>query len=176
MTKKDMNRVAETAIKMEQDSIDFYTEAIARSSNGLGRSMFESLVNDEKRHLKGLQKLLKNAGAPMPADKVLPPRKGTFKSAISTVFLKARQELIERVPSDADDVKALRIALDLEKEGFRFYREAAANAADPNVAGVYKTLQKEENEHIDFLQNTLSFLEDSGNWFLWEEQGLLDGG
>ncbi|HUW34343.1 MAG TPA: ferritin family protein [Planctomycetota bacterium] len=176
MSKNDMQAAVETAIKMEQDSIDFYTDAAARSGNRLGRSMFESLVNDEKRHLKGLQTLLKNAGAPPPANQTLPPRKGTFKSAISTVFLKARQELTERVPSDTDDVKALRIALDLEKEGYKFYGQAAANAANRNVTDVYKTLQKEENEHIEFLQNTLSFLEDTGNWFLWEEQGLLDGG
>jgi len=176
MATSDMNKAVETAIKMEQDSIDFYAEAAAKSSNSLGRSMFESLVNDEKRHLKGLQLLLKNAGAGISADRILPPRKGTFKSAISTVFNKARQQLTERVPSDADDVKVLRIALDLEREGYKFYREVAATAPDPNVASVYKTLQKEENEHIEFLQNTLSYLEDTGNWFLWEEQGLLDGG
>jgi len=26
------------------------------------------------------------------------------------------------------------------------------------------------------LQNTHSYLKDSGDWFLWEEKGLLDGG
>ena len=176
MMQGDMRRAIDTAIRMEQDSIDFYTEAAASASNRLGRSMFESFVSDEKRHLNGLQTLLKNAKPDLPIEKILPARRGTFKAKITTIFLKARQELADRVPSDADDVKALRIALDLEREGCKFYGEAAAKATDTTVAEVYVVLQGEEKEHLDFLQNTLSYLEDTGNWFLWEEQGLLDGG
>ena len=186
MGKDDVQNLIDTAVKMEQDSIDFYGEAAAGTTNRLGRSMFESFVNDEKRHLKGLQTLLTavmtanaspvEAGLRTTAGRILPPRKGTFKSKITTIFLKARQELSERVPSDADDVKALRIAIDLEREGCKFYGEAAAKATNTTVAEVYRILQNEEKEHLDFLQNTLSYLEDTGNWFLWEEQGLLDGG
>ena len=68
------------------------------------------------------------------------------------------------------------MALELERQGYIFYRDCAARAADSTTASLYKALQHEENEHIDFLQNTIDYLEDTGNWLLWEERGLLDGG
>jgi hypothetical protein len=39
-----------------------------------------------------------------------------------------------------------------------------------------KRLVEEEKEHLQLLQNTHSYLKNSGDWFLWEEKGLLDGG
>ena len=171
---EDIAKAAETAMKMEQDSIAFYAEAAARSSNRLGRLMFESLVKDEQRHVEGLRHLL--AAASPVAASLVPPRGRSFKSAVSTAFSQAMSEMDARVPSGADDLEAVRIAIDLEKAGYSFYRDAAAKAPAGAAKSVYTLLQHEEEEHLDVLQNTFDLLENSGDWFLWEEQGLLDGG
>jgi len=167
---------AETAAKMEQDSIDFYTGAAARCRNKLGRSMFESLVKDEQRHLDALRRLLKEAAPTLDADSLLPGRGRTFKSQMTTVFSQARKAIGERVPADATDLQALEVAIDLEGQGWRFYDQAARTAPIPAARAVYARLRDEENEHLDFLRNAWQYLDNTGDWFLWEEQGLLDGG
>ncbi|HUS59653.1 MAG TPA: ferritin family protein [Planctomycetota bacterium] len=172
----ETRNAADVAIKMEQDSIAFYGEAALKSSNTLGRLMFESLVNDELRHLECLRSLIRSVLADDSADSLFPPRGHSFKSTVSTAFSKARSEIDARVPADASDLKAISIAIDLEKEGYRFYARAASNAASEQARSVYAALQLEEQEHLTFLQNTYDYLENSGDWFLWEEQGLLDGG
>jgi len=172
----EMKKAAETAVKLELDSIDFYTDAAAKAGNELGRSVFESLIKDEQRHLAAVKTLLENSIPHGTVEEVLPSRGKTFKSGISTVFSEARKHLDERIPADADDLQALSTAMELERDGFRFYGEAAANAENETVRTIYHRLQDEENEHFEFLQNAHQYLENSGDWFLWEEQGLLDGG
>jgi rubrerythrin len=172
----EMREAVETALKLEYDSIDFYRDAAQRTDSRLGKSMFESLVKDEQRHVRALQYLMKEAAPRAPVEEVFPSRGRTFKSAISTVFSEARKDIGKRIPSDADDLHALTTAMDLEKGGHRFYGEAARKARDETVRSVYLRLQQEEDEHFTFLQNTYQYMESSGDWFLWEEQGLLDGG
>ena len=172
----EMRKAAETAFKMEQDSIDFYAQAAKKTTNKLGRAMFESLVKDEERHLQALGRLMKEVAPSMAAEEILPGRGGTFKSNISTVFSEAREEIVERIPAGADDLEALTLAMDLETKGHRFYTEAAAKAENNTVRDVYLMLRREELEHFSFLQNTYQYLDNSGDWLLWEEQGILDGG
>jgi len=173
---KDAQNAVDAAVKMEQDSIDFYNKAAGTTRNRLGKSMFESFVKDEKRHLDALQRVVAGVAPSLKVEKILASRKNSFKAGVATVFENARRELVDRVPSDADDVKALGIAIELERTGFKFYADAAAKAGNELQRKLYAALQNEENEHLDFLQNTLDYLEDTGNWFLWEEHGLLDGG
>lgn len=172
----EMRKAAETAFKMEQDSIGFYTEAAEKTTNKLGRAMFESLVKDEERHLQALGRLMKEVAPSVPVEEVLPGRGGTFKSKISTVFSEAREEIDERIPAGTDDLEALTLAMEFETKGHRFYAETAAKAENETVRGVYLMLRREELEHFSFLQNAYQYLDRSGDWLLWEEQGILDGG
>ena len=172
----EMRKAVETALKMEQDSIDFYADAAHKAGIELGRSMFESLVKDERRHLQALQRLIKDVDPAAPVEEILSARGRSFKSEISTVFSEARSQISERIPAGADDLEALKVAMDLEKKGYAHYGEVAEKADNETVKNVYLMLQKEEDEHFSFLQNTYQYLDSSGDWFLWEEQGLLDGG
>jgi len=172
----EMRKAVETAVKMEEDSIDFYAEAARKAGNALGRSMFESLTRDEHRHLEALQRLVKDIAPTAPVEEILSARGRSFKSQISTVFSEAREQIGERIPAGADDLEALKLAMDLEKKGYAYYGEVAQKADNETVKNVYLMLQSEEDEHFSFLQNTYQYLESSGDWFLWEEQGLLDGG
>ena len=48
--------------------------------------------------------------------------------------------------------------------------------ADPGARKVLEFLAKEEEKHFEVLQNMQRYLSDPKNWFLEQEQGLLDGG
>ena len=46
------------AIQMEKDGYSFYKKAAAQTSSEMGRSVFESLADDEELHLNVFEKLL----------------------------------------------------------------------------------------------------------------------
>jgi rubrerythrin len=76
----------------------------------------------------------------------------------------------------ADELEALRIGLDMEKRSYEFYAQGARDAAGKDESRLCELLALEEGEHYKMLQNTYEYLEDRDHWFLWTEQGLLDGG
>ena len=55
-----MNAI-EIAIKMEKDAIEFYTEAAGKTTNPVGKKMFLSITEDEKRHLQLLSQIFREA-------------------------------------------------------------------------------------------------------------------
>ncbi len=52
---EEFNRALATGIKTEADGIEMYQKAADNSKNRLGKALFESLVADERNHLKALE-------------------------------------------------------------------------------------------------------------------------
>jgi len=97
------------------------------------------------------------------------------KSEIKTVFSELKEQMMSRISASSDEMEAVKVALDFEAKGYEFYRKAAADATDDKEKKLLSVLADEEQEHYAILQNTHSFLKDTGNWFMWEEQGILEG-
>ena len=53
-------------------------------------------------------------------------------------------------------------------------RDGAPRVSSPERA-LLELLIKEEQQHYDIFSNTYQFLSDSGNWFMWEERGIVEG-
>jgi len=162
-----ISKAIETAIKMETDAMKFYREAIARTSHPLGRKLFEGFVVDEVRHLKMLQDIMNDMDIEV---KVVHP-----KQDIKTVFSELKDEMMERITANTDEVEAVKVALDFEKKGYDFYEKAAQAATGKKEKKLFEVLAIEEKRHYEVLENTYNFLKDTGNWFMWEEHGLLEG-
>ena len=157
----------QTAIKMETDAIAFYDESANKTQHPFGREMFKGFVKDEKRHLVMLQCLFK--GMDITEEFVRP------KETIKTVFSSLRDVMMERVTAVQSEMDALQIALRMEKEGFHFYEKAAANASTQQEKDLFERLVIEENDHYTILNNTYTFLENTGQWYMYEEQGIVEG-
>src|SRR3990172_8878893 len=108
----------ETAIKMETDAISFYEEAAGRTSHPFGKEMFRGFMKDETRHLKMLEDIFK--GLDIQAEFTRP------KDYIKTVFSAIKDEMLERVRALESEIGAVKLAMNFEKEGFDFYRNAAS--------------------------------------------------
>lgn len=162
-----MNAV-EIAIKMETDAIAFYREASEKVDNKVGKMMFLSIVEDEKNHLAMLKEIFQGLG--ISAKDVHPIRN------VKTIFQELKHEMIERVGATDDELNAFKIATEMEKAGIEFYRKAASEAADLKEKALFERLTKEEEQHYTIFSNTYFFMHDTGSWFMWDEQGLLDGG
>jgi rubrerythrin len=157
---------------MESDGIEMYEGAARNCANALGQKMFLGLAEDEKSHIRMIEAIAEGLELSAALEKA---RSGTPRERIKTLFSEARDKVVGKAAAAADDVTALKTALGLEKESYDFYRKAAGETSCADEEALFKRLLKEENEHFEILQNMLEYLENTGNWFLWEEEGLLDG-
>lgn len=156
------------AIKMEKDAIDFYNGAAGKTSSPVGRKMFLTVTEDEKRHLHMLSQIFKGLEITM---KDVSPMKN-----IKTVFEEMKDEMMQRAEATTDELEAFKIAMHMEKSGMEFYRKAATEAKTEKEKALFEKLIKEEQQHYDIFANTYSFISDTGNWFMWEEHSIVDGG
>ncbi len=162
-----MNAI-EIAIKMETDAIKFYKEASVKNSHPAGKKMFLSIAEDEKRHLEMLSQILKGLNI---TSKYVSPVQN-----VKTIFESMKDEMMQRAGATTDELEAFKIAMQMEKEGVEFYKKALSEAQSEKEKSLFERLIKEEEQHYSIFSNTYSFLSDTGNWFMWDEHSMVDGG
>ena len=159
--------VLEMALKTETDAISFYTEAARKTSYPVGKKMFQAIIEDEKRHLEMIRQVV--IGLHITHTDVSPMKN------VKTVFEAMKKDLMEKVEATVDDLEALRMAMQMEKEGKAVYDKALSHVKSDKEKALLERLIQEEEEHYTIFSNTLQFLEDTGNWFMWEERGIVEG-
>jgi rubrerythrin len=162
-----MNAI-EIAIKMEKDAIDFYTKAAEKTIHPAGKKMFQSITEDEKRHLHMLSQIFREVDIKM--DDVSPMRN------MQTIFESMKNSLMQRVIATQDELEAFKIAMQMEQEGIAFYRQVETETREEKEKALFERLIREEQQHYDIFANTYNFMNDTGNWFMWEEHSIVDGG
>ena len=158
---------AEIARSMETDAVDFYTKAAENCSHPVGKQMFLSIAEDERRHIQMIEALIKGLG--ITEDNVDPMER------VKSVFAELKDEMVERVAASGDDKEALKIAMEMEAKGRDFYERSASEATDDKSKALFERLFKEEEKHYAIFSNTYSFLNDTGNWFMWDEHSIVEG-
>jgi rubrerythrin len=164
-----MMNAMKVALKTETEAIAFYRAAARRTKNPVGRKMFLSIIEDEKRHLSDFRVNLKD----------IPARTRVTSGAMrkmKAVFERRRESLLERIRTETDELGALRLAMQLEKASLAFYRRLAGEAKTEEEKSLFRRLLAEEHAHYARFENTYAFLTDTGNWFLWEQHSIADGG
>lgn len=163
-----MTNAIEIAIKMETDAIKFYKEAAEKCNHAVGKKMFLFIVEDEKRHLDMLSEIFK--GLDFKIQEASPMK------AVKTIFEEMKHEMMERIKATKDELEAFKIAANMEKEGVKFYKKAASEAATDKEKKLFERLVHEEEQHYAIFANTYLFMSDTGNWFMWDEHSIVDGG
>ncbi len=158
----------EMALKMETDAIKFYTEASQKTKYPVGKKMFLTIAEDEKRHFQMISELIK--GLKVTAKDVSPMKN------VKSVFESMRAEMMRKAAATADELEAFKIAMTMEKEGKEFYAKTLAGAKQEKEKALLERLIREEEQHYAIFANTHQFLSDTGNWFMWEERGIVEGG
>ncbi len=161
-----MNAI-EIAQKMETDAVRFYQEAANKTGYPAGKKMFQTVADDEKRHLEVVNNILKGMDVQM---KDVHPMKNVI-----TVFETMKDEMMQKVAATADELEAFKIAMQMEKEGIDFYRKLASEAKTDKEKSLFEKLIQEEEHHYNIFANTYDFLKDTGNWFMWDEHSIVEG-
>ncbi|HXY62219.1 MAG TPA: ferritin family protein [Nitrospirota bacterium] len=158
----------EMAMKMEKDAILFYTEAEGKTKYPAGKKMFHSVAEDEKRHLEMISQIIKGLQI---THKDVSPLK-TVKSVFETM----KDQMMKKIEVTEDELEAFKIAMQMEKEGMAFYKKSLAESKKEKERALLERLIREEQQHYDLFSNTYEFLSDTGNWFMWDERGIVEGG
>ena len=82
---------------------------------------------------------------------------------------------MKKVEATTDELEAFKIAMSMEKKGLEFYKKTLGGSKKEPERVLLELLIKEEQQHYDIFANTYQFLSDSGNWFMWEERGIVEG-
>jgi len=157
----------ELAMKMEKDAIAFYAEAARKTKSPAGKKMFQTITEDEKQHLEMVSQIIK--GLNITHEDTSPMKK------VKTVFESMKDEMMKKVVATADDLEAFKIAMNMEKEGLEFYKKTLAGSKKEKERALLEKLIHEEQQHYDMFANTYQFLANTGNWFMWEERGIVEG-
>ena len=161
-----MNAI-EMALKMKEDSIRFYTEAAEKCDHPAGKRMFLVILEDEKQHLKSLNQMVQDMEIDM---KQLSPIEN-IKTSLETL----KDEMRTSTACSLDEMEAFKMAMDMEKECVEFYRKQADEATDEKEKAFFQRVAEEEEEHFRVFSNTHSYLDDTGNWFMWEDHSIVEG-
>jgi rubrerythrin len=167
MKKEGKMDALELAMKMEKDAIMFYSEAARKTKYPAGKKMFDTITEDEKRHLEMISQIIKGLN-------VTPKDVSPMKN-VKTVFESMKNEMMKKVEASADELEAFKVAMRMEQEGMEFYKKMLAGAKKEKEKALLEKLIQEEQQHYAIFANTYQFLAETGNWFLWEERGIVEG-
>ncbi len=174
LAKAERIKALEVALTNESRERDFYLKHAVRTTNPLGRVMFQTLAHDESEHYQRIlalhERLLQEGKWP---DTIPLTVKGTEIRSI----LRTTLESVEHMPSDdRDDVAAINIAVAFEAKGVEFYEQLRNNADEPREKAFYGMLASIEREHFLSLQDACEYFQDPAGWYRIKEKPHVDGG
>lgn len=175
------------AVENERQGYHFYQEAAARADDARGKAMFESLGNDETRHLHLLlaeyQSLQKGEGWIDPQDAL----EREIEIDVSQPLFPEEQMAPVAFPweeaSDREwdelqtDLAVLRFGMEMEERFYEMYKAALGEAApDSRPASAYRFLMSEENCHFTLLQDAHNYLAENEVWWDDWQRPIFEGG
>ena len=172
---KDLKEMLSKAVEMEKKGHNFYKEKAEQTKNELTKKTFSFLADKEILHIENIQKFIdqysQNGKFPsFDIDSEIEKRKEEIR-----LFEKTLNKWNQKVKSDSSDKEALEFALDLEKQGYNFYKDILEEANDENLKKFLQFLMEEENEHYEEFMKVYEYLTDSSNWYMYEEDSFPQG-
>lgn len=164
-------------IQTELEGHKFYRKAAEKTGDSLGKKTFQALADDEIEHARKLSReysSLSEAGRWLSQEELSQERRQGKESPFP-IFPSDEQQGIAAIPDGADDLEALRIAIDVEKASWQQYSQAAGAAPNEAAKAFFQHLMAEEGRHLKVLQNSYNYLSDTGSWFQDLERPIFEG-
>lgn len=154
------------AIKQENEGIKFFIEAAEKTTNPLGKAMFKSFIEDEKEHIRRIKMM--TTGMIEPEESIGELNPDNPRERLKTIFEEMSGEIDNEVTTDANDLDAIKIALNIERKVYKFYETASSESTNVREKELYKFLAKEEIIHFQILKNAYTHLSNINSWKLNE--------
>jgi len=170
---KERLNALQVALDNEMKEHKFYLTNAQRTKNPVGKAMFQQIAGEELEHYERLKQLHEN----WQKDKKWPDTVPlTVKNTIvKTLVKEAAKNAPAKGKGDADDLKAVRTAIEFEANGTKYYAKLRDEVADPKEKAFFNLLASIEREHYTSLKDTEEYLTDPVSWFRKKESTGLDG-
>ena len=173
MNEKERLSALEVALNNETREREFYLKNAKRSKNPLGKAMFQQIGDDELEHYERLKQLHQTWTKQEKWPGTVPLKvKDTIVKDVLLDFLK---KVDKTAKSDADDLQAVRTAIDFEAKGAKYYAKLRDDVSDPKEKQFFDLLSRIENEHYLSLKDTEEYLTDPTSWYRKMEHHTFDG-
>jgi rubrerythrin len=167
-------KALEVALENEKREREFYLKNSKRTSHPLGSKMFAEIADDELEHFQRIQELYRRL-----KEKGKWPETIPFKvknTEVRELFKETVQTLEKSAKADPDDFDAIKIAIEFEAKGEKFYEDLAGMTDDIQEKSFYQVLSSIEREHLLSLKDTYEYFRDPEGWYQTKERHSLDGG
>lgn len=161
--------IIRAAVQLELDGRKFYLDAAGKASNDMARQMFESLADDELIHIEWIE----NLSAKKEAARKVKEKK---HERLRGIFADAQEGEREAALSSKDDIEAMRLAIKMEEKSRDAYLKWAEDSDIDEIVNTCSILADQEAFHRELLENTIQYLEHTGDWHMTEEGWHFDGG
>jgi len=166
-------KALEVALNNEARERDFYLEHKKRTVNPHGKSMFASIASDEDEHYQRILELHKKLTQEGKWPETIPLTvKGTGVRGIVQKLMDSGDTASK---ADINDLEAVKIAIDFETKGEKFYSDLSKKADDLSEKKFYELLASIEREHRLSLEDTYEYFQDPAGWYRVKERHHIDG-
>jgi rubrerythrin len=165
--------VLQLAVRMEIDGKEFYLKASQKSSNRLGKDLFQQLANEEDVHRKRFEQIYESLKRGQGWPDVEPPSEKGKK--LKSLFREATRALGSKLKVPESELEAIKVALDMEKKSYDLYHSRSEESTLPVEKRFYEALAGEERGHHLALTDSLEYLSDPAGFFTKSEHWSLDG-
>jgi len=166
----EKHEIIEAAIQLERDGHQFYLSMAAKASSDLARQMLESLADDELVHIEWIERELS------PGEEVAVGTKKKTYDRLRGIFADVPEEFRNAAASSEDDIEAVNTAIKMEEKTRAAYLKWAEETDSDDLRNLCNVLADQESFHREVLENTIQYLESTGDWFMVEEGWHFDGG
>jgi rubrerythrin len=162
------------ALKNEMNEHHFYKKNAERTTNTVGRAMFEQIAAEELEHYERLKQLADSWTKDKKWPETIPLK--VKETEVRSIFARAaRASGKAAADGDDDDLRAVRTAIEFEAKGAKFYADLRDRSDDPKEKAFFGLLADIEHEHFASLKDTEEFFVDPGGWYQKAESSGLDG-
>ncbi len=146
--KEGMRKALEEAIRFEMDGREFFLKMAEKSKSYFAKLIFETIAEEELGHIKRVRDIY-NRSATSESQTSSPWV--SQRSNLENVFQQAKKKIDQNLITNADEVEAIRLGIQLEIKGHEFYKRLAEEAASEFEKAFYHQLAQEESHHFSIL-------------------------
>ena len=173
MEQKDRLNALKVALNNEMKERAFYLKHAQRTKNPIGQAMFRQIGNEELGHYERLKQLHEKWEKNEKWPETVPLK---VEATMVKEVLKDLIKNVDKIPEeDADDLEAVRTAIDFEAKGVKFYAELRDAVSDLKEKAFFDLLSRFENEHYLSLKDTEEYFIDAASWYRKLEHHTFDG-
>ena len=163
----------QVALTNEMWEHEFYLNNANRTANAVGKAMFGQIAAEELEHYERLKQLAAVWEQQGKWPETLPLQ--VKNTTVGDVLLDVVKKSATAQPSNADDLQAVRTAIDFEAKGAAFYARLRDNSSEPREKAFFALLASIEQEHFSSLKDTEEYLTNPAGWYQKAERSGLDG-